>query len=199
MKRSSACILALIVVPVLLLQSANGQNPSPDRSLEKRFDAQLSAADIKARLERLSARPHHVGSPYDKENAEFILSQYKVWGFDARIEEFSALYPTPKTRLLEMISPVKYTAVLKEPPLKEDKTSGQVSEQLPTYNAYSIDGDVTGDLVYVNYGIPSDYEELDTLGIDVRGKIVIARYGGSWRGIKPKVAAEHGADRKSVL
>ncbi len=193
MKRSSACILVLIVVPLLLLQSANGQNPSPDQSLEKRFDAQLSAPDIRARLERLSARPHHVGSPYDKENAEFILSQYKAWGFDARIEEFSALYPTPKTRLLEMISPLKYTAVLKEPPLKEDKTSGQVSEQLPTYNAYSIDGDVTGGLVYVNYGIPSDYEELDALGIDVRGKIVIARYGGSWRGIKPKVAAEHGA------
>jgi N-acetylated-alpha-linked acidic dipeptidase len=148
---------------------------------------------MKARLERLSARPHHVGSPYDKDNAEFILSQYKAWGFDARIEEFSTLFPTPKTRLLEMIAPVRYTAVLKEPPLKEDRTSGEVAEQLPTYNAFSIDGDVTADLIYVNYGVPADYDELERLGIDVQGKIVITRYGGSWRGIKPKVAAEHGA------
>ncbi|MCX6570520.1 MAG: M28 family peptidase [Candidatus Aminicenantes bacterium] len=163
------------------------------RSLEKQFDSYLSPADLRARLKRLSAHPHHVGSPYDKENAEFILSQYKTWGFDARIEEFSALFPTPKTRLLEMTAPVKYTAVLKEPPLKEDSTSNKVVEQLATYNAYSIDGDVTGDLIYVNYGIPSDYDELERMGIDVQGKIVITRYGGSWRGIKPKVAAEHGA------
>jgi len=169
------------------------QGPPAGRSLEKQFDSHLSPADLKTRLKRLSARPHHVGSPYDKENAEFILSQYQAWGFEARIEEFSALFPTPKTRLLEMISPVKYTAVLREPPLKEDGTSDQTAEQLPTYNAYSIDGDVTGDLVYANYGIPADYDELERMGIDVRGKIVITRYGGSWRGIKPKVAAEHGA------
>jgi N-acetylated-alpha-linked acidic dipeptidase len=178
---------------VALIGLAPAQAPAPDRSLEKRFDSFLSAADIRARLERLSARPHHVGSPYGKENAEFILAQYKAWGFEARIEVFNVLYPTPKTRLLEMISPVRYTAVLKEVPLKEDKASGQVDEQLAPYNVYSIDGDVTADLVYVNYGIPADYDELDRLGIDVRGKIVIARYGGGWRGIKPKVAAEHGA------
>jgi N-acetylated-alpha-linked acidic dipeptidase len=141
----------------------------------------------------MSAHPHHVGSPYDKENAEFILSQYKAWGFEARIEEFSALFPTPKTRRLEMLSPVRYEAGLKELPLKEDKASGDVDAQLATYNAYSIDGDVTGGLVYANYGLPSDYDELERMGIDVRGRIVITRYGGSWRGIKPKLAAEHGA------
>ena len=103
------------------------------------------------------------------------------------------LFPTPKTRLLEMVAPTRFTATLSEPPLAEDSTSGQTAEQLPTYNAYSIDGDVTGELVYVNYGVPEDYEELDRRGIDVKGKIVLARYGGSWRGIKPKVAAEHGA------
>jgi N-acetylated-alpha-linked acidic dipeptidase len=183
----------MALVPWFLCGAAHARYAPPDRSLEKQFDSHLSSADIKARLERLSARPHHVGSPYDKENARFILSQYKTWGFDARIEEFSALFPTPKTLLLEMISPVKYTAVLKEPPLKEDRTSDEVAEQLTTYNAYSIDGDVTGDLVYMNYGVPSDYEELQRMGIDVRGKIVITRYGGSWRGIKPKLAAEHGA------
>jgi N-acetylated-alpha-linked acidic dipeptidase len=195
MRRFNLAASALLFLGALSALAAQNpaQNAPTDRSREKQFDARLSAADIKARLERLSAHPHHVGSPYDKANAEFILSQYKAWGFEARIEEFSALFPTPKTRLLELLYPVKYTAVLKEPPLKEDKASGEVAAQLATYNAYSIDGDVTGDLVYLNYGILSDYDELDRMGIDVRGKIVITRYGGSWRGIKPKLAAEHGA------
>lgn len=193
MKDLSRWIRLMALIPCFLCSTSSAQNAPPDRSLEKQLDSHLSSADIRARWERLSARPHHVGSPYDKENAEFILSQYKAWGFDARTEEFSALFPTPKTRLLEMISPVKYKAVLKERPLKEDRTSSEVSEQLATYNAYSIDGDVTGELIYVNYGVPSDYDALERLGIDVQGKIVITRYGGSWRGIKPKVAAEHGA------
>lgn len=193
MKHFSRLALLAAMIPWILCSHAHAQTSSQGRSLEKQFDSLLSSAEIRARLERLSAHPHHVGSPYDRENAEFILSQYKRWGFDARIEEFSALFPTPKVRLLEMISPSKFTAVLKEPPLKEDKTSGEASEQLATYNAYSIDGDVAGELIYVNYGVPSDYDDLDRMGIDVRGKIVIARYGGAWRGTKPKVAAEHGA------
>src|SRR5207248_1382097 len=115
------------------------------------------------------------------------------WGWDAQIEQFDVLFPSPKTRLVEMTSPEKFSLKLNEPTLKEDATSGQQSEQLPTYNAYSIDGDVTAPLVFVNNGVPADYEELAKRGIDVKGKIVIAKYGGSWRGIKPKVAAEHGA------
>jgi N-acetylated-alpha-linked acidic dipeptidase len=144
-------------------------------------------------MQRLSARPHHVGSPYDKQNAEFIASQFKSWGYDTKIEQFDVLFPTPKTRILEMITPERFTAKLTEPALTQDPTSNQADEQLPVYNAYSTDGDVTGQLVYVNYGIPRDYDSLATRGIDVKGKIVIARYGQSWRGIKPKVAAEHGA------
>jgi len=91
-----------------------------------------------------------------------------------------------------MTSPTSYKAILKEPALKEDATSGQEG-QLPTYNAYSADGDVSAELVFVNYGLPQDYEVLDKMGIDVKGKIVIAKYGHSWRGTKPKVAQEHGA------
>ena len=164
-----------------------------ERALEARFDSLLRKDDLREWMKRLAARPHHVGSAYDRENAEFLLGLYRSWGFDAQIESFDVLFPTPKTRLLELTAPEHYTARLAEPPLKEDSTSNQTSEQLPTYNAYSIDGDVTGQLVYVNYGVPRDYDELERRGIDVRGKIVIARYGGSWRGIKPKVAAEHGA------
>jgi N-acetylated-alpha-linked acidic dipeptidase len=164
-----------------------------ERALEARFDSLLRKENLREWMKRLSARPHHVGSPYDRENAEFLLGLFRSWGYDAQIESFDVLFPTPKTRLLELTAPEKYTARLAEPELKEDATSGQTSEQLPTYNAYSVDGDVTGQLVYVNYGVPRDYDELERRGIDVRGKIVIARYGGSWRGIKPKVAAEHGA------
>ena len=186
---------SFLVVVLVLFQTvfSFAQMSSSQSEIEKKFDSYLKPEDLKARLEKLSAYPHHVGSPYDKENAEFILSQYKSWGWDAHIETFYVLFPTPKTRVLEMISPEKFTPILKEPALKEDRTSDQTDQQLPTYNAYSIDGDVTGELVYVNYGIPSDYDQLDRMGISVKGKIVIARYGGAWRGIKPKVAAEHGA------
>jgi N-acetylated-alpha-linked acidic dipeptidase len=163
------------------------------RALEAKFDAELKAENLRSWMKRLSARPHHVGSAYDKDNAEFIAGLFKSWGYDTTIESFDVLFPTPKMRLLEMVGPEKLAARIAEPTLKEDATSGQNAEQLPVYNAYSIDGDVTGDVVYVNYGVPRDYDALAERGIDVKGKIVIARYGGSWRGIKPKVAAEHGA------
>lgn len=161
-------------------------------NLEASFDKNLSKENVGVTIKKLSAVPHHLGSPGDKANAEYILSLYKKWGWDAQIETFHVLFPTPKTRLLEMTSPTSYKAILKEPALKEDATSGQ-SGQLPTYNAYSADGDVTAELVFVNYGLPQDYEVLDKLGIDVKGKIVIAKYGHSWRGTKPKIAQEHGA------
>lgn len=169
------------------------ENSAKQIALEQRFDSSLKKENLREWMKRMSAKPHHVGSPHGKENADFMLALFKSWGFDARIEQFDVLFPTPKTRRLELLAPEKFTAKLAEPTLKEDSTSNQTSEQLPIYNAFSIDGDVTAPLVYVNYGIPADYEELEKRGIDVRGKIVIARYGGSWRGIKPKVAAERGA------
>jgi len=143
-------------------------------------------------MKRIAGQPHNVGSDYDRQNAEFILGKFKEWGLDAHIENFDVLFPTPKERVVELVEPEHFVAQLKEPVLAEDPDSGQAN-QLPTYNAYSGDGDVTAGLVYVNYGVPADYEQLAKLGIDVKGKIVIARYGGSWRGIKPKVAYEHGA------
>ena len=163
------------------------------KQMEQKFDAMLSAERIGQTIKELSAVPHHVGSPGGKAVAENILNKFRSYGWDAKIETYQVLFPTPKTRVLEMISPTIYKALLKEPGLKEDATSGQEDQQLPTYNAWSADGDVTGDLVFVNYGLPGDYEILASLGIDVKGKIVIAKYGRSWRGIKPKVALEHGA------
>ena len=141
----------------------------------------------------MSARPHHIGSPGGKAVAEYMQQYFASLGYDSKIETLYTLFSTPKERLLEMNGPVKFKATLAEPPLKEDGTSGQTKEQLPIYNCWSADGDVTGELVFVNYGLPEDYETLRQLGIDVKGKIVIAKYGRSWRGIKPKVAQEHGA------
>jgi N-acetylated-alpha-linked acidic dipeptidase len=163
------------------------------RDWEGKFRALPDPSRMRSALEKLSARPHHVGSPYAKENAEWMRAQLASWGWDAKIEEYHVLFPTPKERVVELVAPTRFVAKLDEPPLSEDPTSKQKNEQLPSYNAYSIDGDVTGPLVYVNYGVPADYEELERRGISVRGAIVIARYGGSWRGIKPKVAAEKGA------
>jgi N-acetylated-alpha-linked acidic dipeptidase len=164
-----------------------------ESSREREVRDSIEPARIRENMKALSARPHHVGSDGDRANAEWILERFQSFGWDAKIETFDVLFPTPAERLLEMTQPEKFTAALEEPVVADDPTSSQKSEQLPTYNAYSIDGDVTAPLVYVNRGIPADYIELERLGIDVAGKIVIARYGGSWRGIKPKVAAEHGA------
>ena len=163
------------------------------RDWETRFRAIPDPQRMRAAMQRLSARPHHVGSPYGKDNAEWLLAQFRSYGWDAKIEQFDVLFPTPKERVLELVAPTRFRARLQEPPLAVDPTSSQQAEQLPTYNAYSADGDVTAPLVYVNYGVPADYEELERRGISVKGAIVIARYGQSWRGIKPKVAAEHGA------
>jgi len=150
--------------------------------------------NLRSYMERLTAHPHNVGSPYDKDNAEWLLAKFKEFGLDAQIETFSVLFPTPKERLVELVDGgPHFTAKLQEPPVSGDPTSDQTAEQLPTYNAYSIDGDVTAPLVYVNYGVPEDYEVLERRGVSVKGAIVIARYGRSWRGIKPLVGAEHGA------
>ena len=193
---AALCTFALTAHAVDSGQSLRGYTPASSAtevSWEQKFRALPDRDRIRENMHRLSARPHHVGSPYDKDNAEWLLAQLKSWGLDAQIETFDVLFPTPKSRKLELLGPAPFTAKLQEPPIAVDPTSNQTDEQLPTYNAYSIDGDVTAPLVYVNYGIPDDYEELDRMGVSVKGAIVIARYGGSWRGIKPKVAAEHGA------
>jgi len=181
-----ASALASVLVAVV---NVTAQSPAADVT----FRGLIDAKNIGEYMRVMSARPHHLGSPYGKQNAEWILARFKEWGWDAKIESYDVLFPTPKERVLELLGPTPFKARLEEPPVAVDPTSSQTSEQLPSFNAYSVDGDVTGPLVYVNYGRPSDYEDLARRGISVKGAIVIARYGQSWRGIKPKVAAEHGA------
>ena len=193
---AAVCLVAITAHALDTGQALRGytaENSAMEMQWEQKFREIPDRNRIRENMRRLSARPHHVGSPYDKDNAEWLLAQLKSYGLDAQIETFDTLFPTPKLRSLELLGPSKFTAKLQEPPVKVDPTSDQTSEQLPSYNAYSRDGDVTGRVVYVNYGRPEDYEELERMGISVKGAIVIARYGMSWRGIKPKVAAEHGA------
>src|SRR3954469_11691997 len=190
------CAIGLALTPYQAdtpLRGFFSQSVQAERDLETRFKAMPEPARMREAMRRLSARPHHVGSPYDKDNAEWLLGEFKSYGWDAHIENFDVLFPTPVDRVVELVAPTTYKATLQETPISLDPTSNQQSEQLPPYNAYSIDGDVTGPLVFVNYGVPADYEQLEQHGISVKGAIVIAKYGGSWRGIKPKVAAEHGA------
>lgn len=163
------------------------------REWEAKFKSIPAPDSLRSYLKTLAARPQHLGSSYGKTNAEWLVKLFTGWGLDAKIETFEVLFPTPRERLVEMVAPTRFVAKLREPVIPGDASSAQQAEQLPTYHAYSIDGDVTGPLVFVNYGVPADYEELERRGISVKGAIVIAKYGGSWRGIKPKVAAEHGA------
>jgi N-acetylated-alpha-linked acidic dipeptidase len=183
---------------ILSAQSGNlmgftAEGTAAQRAAEAKFDGYIKSGNLDEWMKYMSARPHHVGSPYDKKVVDFMADKFRSWGFDVKVERFDVLFPTPKIRQLELIAPTKYTAVLEELPVPGDPYTEQKEEALPPYNCFSIDGDVTAELVFVNYGIPADYEELEKRGIDVTGKIVIAKYAGSWRGIKPKLAAEKGA------
>ncbi|MAZ25871.1 MAG: folate hydrolase [Cytophagaceae bacterium] len=163
------------------------------KELEKEFETQLNKQNLDDWMKLMVAEPHWVGTEYGKHNVDWMEKQFKSWGYKTKVDEYEILFPYPKLRLLEMTAPEKYTAKLEAVPVEGDPYTAQGEKLLPSYNAFSTDGDVEAELVFVNYGIPSDYEELEKLGIDVKGKIVIAKYYGSWRGIKPKLAAEKGA------
>ncbi|MDA1314418.1 MAG: M28 family metallopeptidase [Acidobacteria bacterium] len=192
-------VLAGLVAAPGFAQSASeairgftAEGAKTQRALEAKMGAVPRAENVREYIRVMSEEPHHTGSKASEDVAHYVLDKFKSWGLDAEFHKFEGLMPTPRERHLKLLEPESYVATLKEPAIPEDKDSSDEG-QLPTYNAYSPDGDVTAQIVYVNYGMPDDYEKLDKLGIDVKGKIVLARYQGGWRGIKPKVAAEHGA------
>ncbi|HEX4240439.1 MAG TPA: transferrin receptor-like dimerization domain-containing protein [Steroidobacteraceae bacterium] len=175
------------------MQGFSVQAADAEAALEQRFDADLSASDLRSWMQQMSSAPNQVGSAHDKANAEFQLKKFREWGWNASIETFSVLYPTPREVRVELVAPTHFTARLTEPAIEGDSTSTQTDQELPAYNVYGADGDVTAELVYVNHGMPDDYKELERRGISVAGRIVLTRYGGGWRGLKPKLAFEHGA------
>ncbi|UAJ09727.1 transferrin receptor-like dimerization domain-containing protein [Glacieibacterium megasporae] len=176
-----------------ILASTAYAAPTTQAAREAQFDAGISSADQMTWLKDFSSEPNHVGSPHDKVIADKTLAMFKSWGWDAHIEQYDVLYPTPISTTVEMVTPRQITLGGQEPAIPEDSTSGNTKNALPPYVAFQGDGDVTAPLVYVNYGLPADYEALARRGIDVKGKIAIARYGAGWRGLKPKLAQEHGA------
>ena len=194
--------LAAALVPLAAVQAAGdgagglfgftAPEATVQRALEQRFDGALNPRDLRGWMQRLSSAPNQVGSPHDKANAETVRDLFRQWGWQAQIEVFEVLYPTLKQHSLELVAPTHFSASLTEPPVAGDATSNAPGI-MPPYNVYGADGDVTGELVYANYGMPGDYQDLARRGIDVRGRIVITRYGGGWRGLKPKLAQEHGA------
>jgi N-acetylated-alpha-linked acidic dipeptidase len=205
MSRKILIVLVASLAAAALLSAGAAESSAPrlhgfdvagsarELALEQQFDAGLDGAQLREWLKRMSSEPNQVGSPHDKANAEFMLERFKAWGWDAQIETFYVLYPTPKSMTLELVAPTHFKASLREGAIRGDATSQKTQGALPPYNAFGADGDVTAELVYVNYGMPDDYKELARYGVDVKGKIVIARYGDNWRGLKPKLAYEHGA------
>ncbi|HEY5048979.1 MAG TPA: transferrin receptor-like dimerization domain-containing protein [Rhizomicrobium sp.] len=183
----------LLCTAALFAVEATGSASEDRASLESRFDAAVHPGELRDWMKRLASQPNHVGSPHDRANAEWILAQFQSWGWDAQIESFDVLYPTPISETLELIAPAHYTALLQEPAIPGDTSATATEPALPAYLAFQGDGDVKAPLVYVNYGMKEDYDTLEKLGVSVRGRIVIARYGEGWRGLKPKLAQEHGA------
>src|SRR6185295_4989486 len=184
---------SLIALSALAAPPASTPPPQDQAALERQFDGAIDQNEMRDWLKTLAAEPNNVGSPHDKQNAEFILSLFKKFGWDAHIETFNVLYPTPLSETVELLGPKPFKATLQEPNIPGDTTARSKQASLPAYLAFQGDGDVTAPLVYVNYGMRDDYKALARLGVDVKGKIVITRYGGGWRGLKPLLAQQHGA------
>jgi len=175
------------------MQGFSSAGAAEEAQLEQRFDSGLSAAELRSWMQQMSSETNNVGSAHDKSNAEFQLKMFREWGWDAAIETFSVLYPTPREVAVELVAPTHFRARLTEPPVAGDSSTAKTRDELPAYNVYGGDGEVTAELVYANQGMPDDYLELERQGISVTGRIVLTRYGGGWRGLKPKLAYEHGA------
>ena len=190
----AALLSACAIGAVSTAWAAPPPPPRDPKALEAAFDARIDPAEMGGWLKLLAAEPNHVGSRHDRTNAEWIAAQLKSWGWDARIETFEVLYPTPLSETLELVggAGAPFKATLTEPPIPGDPAT-ETKDALPAYVAFQGDGDVTAALVYVNYGMPADYDALERMGVSVKGKIAIARYGGGWRGLKPKLAQDHGA------
>ncbi len=192
----SGLLCALLTTPGLAgadnLIGFDAAGSSAELAVERKLDAGIDAADLRAWLKDLAAAPNNVGAPHDRRNAEKMRDMLASWGWDAHIETFSVLYPTPLTERVELLGPTPHVAQLIEPPIPGDQGSAAPGA-LPAYNVYGADGDVTAEVVYVNFGMDADYQELARRGVSVTGKIVLARYGGGWRGLKAKLAHEHGA------
>ncbi len=208
-RRQPAIAIALLVVCTVAFAAAGvfGQAKSAptasipgfassrvakELDLEKDFQAIPDGSHAEADLRQLTSAPHVAGTEGSKQVADWLLAQFKDDGFDAQIVTYNAYLPLPRQAVLELIAPQEVALATPEPPAPGDDTSSD-GQLMPAVNDYSASGDVTAPVIYVNYGTPEDYRELDSLGVSIRGKLVLARYGRDYRGVKAKLAEEHGA------
>lgn len=161
-------------------------------ALEDRLLAAPSPERARQTLRTLTAKPHLAGTPEDYATALYVRDELQRAGFDVELVEYEVYLPRPKSRRVEMTAPTKYRCALTEPALPEDPDSASPLA-VPTFAAWSPSAKVEAPVVYVNYGLPRDYEVLEKLGVSVRGKIALARYGECYRGVKAQVAQEKGA------
>ena len=188
----AAALIALGIAPFGRLSAQMGFSPGAaalQARLEQRLLAMADTANARLVTRELSARPHMAGTPAQADTRDYVIAKLQSWGLETWVKEYEVYLPQP-----EVVSAWLYRRRdapaqrlnLTEPPVTGDPTT--MGPQVPSFNAYSGDGDVTAPVVYVNYGLPKDYRVLDSLGVSVRGKIALARYGYSFRGIKAREA-----------
>jgi N-acetylated-alpha-linked acidic dipeptidase len=169
------------------------QSSDTERRFEEQFRAIPTPNSAREHLRRLTLEPHVAGTKEDYDTAVYVRDQMRSYGLNADLAEYQVWLNYPKTDpVVELISPRRERLSVREAIIKEDPTSSN-RKITPLFNGYAATGDVTAPLVYANYGLPPDYEALEKAGVDVKGKIVIVRYGNSFRGVKAKVAQDHGA------
>ena len=188
--------MALTIAFPLRAQSAlpgySQQTATAERLAETDVISKASPAKASEHSRFLSAQPHMAGTPAQARTRDYVVSQMKSWGLETEVRAYRVWMPHPISTRVWRISPDPIELKLSEGPIAEDTTSTAFPQVL-AFNGYGASGDVRGDVVYVNYGLIEDYAQLDSMGVSVKGKIAIARYGRSYRGIKAREAEKHGA------
>jgi len=188
--------MALTIAFPLRAQSAlpgySQQTATAERLAETDVISKASPAKASEHSRFLSAQPHMAGTPAQARTRDYVVSQMKSWGLETEVRAYRVWMPHPISTRVWRISPDPIELKLSEGPIAEDTTSAAFPQVL-AFNGYGASGDVRGDVVYVNYGLIEDYAQLDSMGVSVKGKIAIARYGRSYRGIKAREAEKHGA------
>jgi N-acetylated-alpha-linked acidic dipeptidase len=203
MRRLGTWLAPLLVV--LLAPLVLGQAPAADairgfapervaaqRALEEKLQRVPDATSAQRHLRLLTAEPHMAGTEGSRRVADYILARLREYGFQAELARYRVWLPLPVEVSLQLVEPAEMELARAETPFEWDTTSYDAGAVM-AFNGYSPSGDVTAPVVYANYGLPEDYAELERLGVDVGGKIVLVRYGRSFRGVKSKVAEERGA------
>src|SRR6267378_3773274 len=168
------------------------QSAATERSTEADVIGRPSSTSASAHSRFLSFQPHMAGTPAQMRTRDYVVSQMKSWGLETEVRSYSVWMPHPLSTRVWRIAPNPLELNLEEGPIPEDTTSVAFPQVMP-FNGYGAAGDVRGEIVYVNYGLIEDYAQLDSLGVSVKGKIAVARYGRSYRGIKAREAEKHGA------